>query len=186
MMTLWLTVEEVRPQAEESWLYVSSAQVAYYPRTEALRLEWQGGVYPALRVEPTQSGWRALFHVRSRAPVSLHIDEAIPADESLRLSGPASGVAGERVICHRVNRAGETLWHLGNELAGGADPYLYILALFAANRELLQNDPHGLRVGDQLRCPTQDEFSPFLTMLPDERKQMYQRLLAYGERLKRR
>ncbi len=186
MMSMWLTVEEVRPQAEESWLHVRTSDVAYYPRAEALQLAWQGGMYPALRVEATQSGWRALFHVRGRAPVRLYIDERIPADNAIKPSGADTVLTGGRAICYSVSRAGETLWHVATELAGGSDPYLYILALFAANRELLQNDPRGLRIGDRLRCPTQNEFSPFLAMLPEQRKQTYQRLLAYGERLKRR
>ncbi len=186
MMTLWLTIDDVRPQAEESWLYVRTSEMARYPRTDALRLEWQGAAYSALRVEATQTGWRALFHVRARPPARLYIDEQMPADEAVTPWHNTGPQEEPRVICHRVSHAGDTLWRVGKQLAGEGDPYLFVLALFAANRELLQNDPQGLRVGDQLRCPTQNEFSAFISMLPDQRKHTYQRLLAYGERLKRR
>ncbi len=180
MFGAWLSSTDVRPLAEESWVYLDAAQVAYTPQPQAFQLQWQGGQYSGERVEKTERGWRILFHVRAAAPVQLHLDESIspaPAMIPATESAPA--------ICHTVLRHGETLWNVGRQLAGDQDPYLFVLALFAANRELLDNNPDELRLGDELRCPKPAEFSAFAQLPQQERRIMYRRLTAYGERLKR-
>ena len=89
------------------------------------------------------------------------------------------------VVGYKVGRGGEARWGVGRELAGDQDPYLFVLALFAANRELLDNNPDELRLGDELRCPQTQEFAAFASMPQSERRAVYRRLTAYGERLKR-
>ncbi len=179
IFSVWISAQYVRPQAEESWVTLPVSQLNYRPQLQALQLSLDGSTYIAQRVERTEKGWRALFHVRTTAPVQIYLDESIPPDTSSAAQAP-----GE-LVCHRVTRSGETLWHVGHELAGSGDPYLFVLALFAANRELLDNNPDELRIGDELRCPGAREFAYFDQMPETERRATYKRLLAYGERLKR-
>lgn len=182
LFCLLLTITELKPVADETWVYVSPAQLAFVPAQEAVTMTWFGKSYPSLEVKATDNGgWRSRFHVRARAPVAITID--------VNYRNPASGGKPPLSVhtpCFTVTRPGETLWHAGTLLAGGREPYLYVLALFAANRELLQNDPQGLRVGDALMCPTEQEFTPFVSMSALERKNTYQRLMRYGERITRR
>lgn len=180
MFAAWINSSDVRPLAEESWVYLDSAQVAYTPQPQALQLQWQGGQYPGERVEKTERGWRVLFHVRASGPVQLRLDESISPASSMSLPTPTTPA-----ICHTVHRRGETLWSVGRQLAGDQDPYLFVLALFAANRELLDNNPDELRLGDELVCPKPAEFSAFAQLPQQERRVLYRRLTAYGERLKR-
>ena len=179
MFTAWISSADVRPLAEESWVRLDEAQLGYAPQPQALRLERNGQSYPAERVEKIEQGWRVLFHVRVSAPVQLYLDESLPPDHLATADTPSPAV------CHKVSRQGETLWGVGRELAGDQDPYLFVLALFAANRELLDNNPDELRLGDELRCPQTQEFAAFASMPQSERRAVYRRLTAYGERLKR-
>lgn len=179
IFTAWLSAQDVRPQAEESWVTISAQQLRYRPQPGALQLAWNGASYPAQRVERHEQGWRALFHVRANAPARIYLDESIAPDTtSMERTDGA-------LVCHRVMRPGETLWHVGQQLAGNGDPYLFVLALFAANRELLDNNPDELRIGDELRCPWAKEFAFFDQMAETDRRATYKRLIAYGERLKR-
>ena len=61
-----------------------------------------------------------------------------------------------------------------------ADPYLYVLALFAANRELLDNNPDELRIGDQLHCPRNEDLAQLGMLSQQQRQALYQRLVGYG------
>ena len=180
MFAAWLNSSDVRSLAEESWVYLDSTQVAYAAQPQAFQLQWQGGQYPGERVQKTERGWRVLFHVRAAAPVQLHFDESIAPEQAM-----TSATESAPAICHTVVRHGETLWNVGRQLAGDQDPYLFVLALFAANRELLDNNPDELRLGDELRCPKPAEFSAFAQLPQQERRLLYRRLTAYGERLKR-
>jgi hypothetical protein len=179
IVAAWISTHDVRPLAEESWVTLPVSQLNYAPQPQALRLAWYGDMYDAQRVEQTARGWRALFHVRVSGPVQVYLDESVPA------AAPDLMVKSGTLVCHRVTKAGETLWHVGQQLAGDNDPYLFVLALFAANRDTLDNNPDELRIGDELRCPKEQEFAVFSQMLPAERRATYRRLLAYGERLKR-
>ena len=179
VFSVWISAQDVRPQAEESWVTLPVGQVNYRPQPQALQLSRDGSTYVAQRVERSEKGWRALFHVRATAPAQIYLDESIPPD-AISTDQPLGAL-----VCHRVMRPGETLWHVGQQLAGGGDPYLFVLALFAANRELLDNNPDELRIGDELRCPGAQEFAFFDQMPETERRATYKRLLAYGERLKR-
>ncbi len=179
MFTAWMSSADVRPLAEESWVRLDEAQLGYAPQPQALRLERDGQSYPAERVEKIEQGWRVLFHVRVSAPLQIYLDESLPPDHLATADTPSPAV------CHKVSRQGETLWGVGRELAGDQDPYLFVLALFAANRELLDNNPDGLRLGDELCCPQTEEFAAFASMPQSERRAVYRRLTAYGERLKR-
>lgn len=182
-----LGVQGYQPLAEQTWITVSQASLAYPPAKEALLLEWQGQRLAAQRVEQTAEGWRILFHERLRPPFELYLDEMLPP---VPLPAPAPVLNPDPprpVVCHSVTRGGETLWGIGQALAqlDGSDPYLQVLALFASNRELLGNDPDGLRVGDRLRCPDGHIVAYFAAMSPMERRQTYRRLEAYGQRLSR-
>ena len=46
MFAAWLNSSDVRPLAEESWVYLDSTQVAYAPQPQAFQLQWQGGSTP--------------------------------------------------------------------------------------------------------------------------------------------
>lgn len=180
-----LSVQGYQPMAEQTWITVGQASLAYPPASDALTLEWQGERLPAQRVEQTEDGWRILFHERVRPPFVLYLDETLPPGP-LVVVKPLQ-VRQAPVVCHSVTRKGETLWGIGQALAqlDGSDPYLQVLALFASNRELLGNDPDGLRIGDRLRCPDGPTLAYFAAMSPLERRQTYRRLEAYGQRLTR-
>lgn len=177
LFCLWLTLSDMKPVADETWVIVSPGRTQFVPATEAVTLSWFGKSYLPEEIKATaDGGWMGRFHVRLQPPVRINIDTS-------RIATTPSQPEHRR--CVLVTRAGETLWHTGTMLSGGQEPYLFVLALFAANRELLQNDPKGLRVGDELACPVERDFAPFIAMTVPERKKLYQRLLGYGERINR-
>ncbi|MGL5039706.1 MAG: hypothetical protein ACRC6D_06250 [Aeromonas sp.] len=83
---------------------------------------------------------------------------------------------GEHTICHRVV-AGETLWHISNELslAHGEDIYSYLLALVAVNPKHLNN---GIKVktGEGLYCPNAQTLARFNTLSPGQRHKQFEQL----------
>jgi hypothetical protein len=180
LFCLWLTISDVKPVADETWVVVSPGRTQSVPAARTVTLSWFGKSYPPEEIKATaDGGWMARFHVRVQPPVQVNIDEHDRGQHVTPSPQPEHGP------CFLVTRAGQTLWHTGTQLSGGQEPYLFVLALFAANRELLQNDPNGLRVGDELTCPKDQDFAPFITMTVPERKKLYQRLLGYGERINR-
>lgn len=180
LFCLWLTVSDVKPVADETWVVISPGRTQSVPLPEAVTLTWFEKSYPPEEIKATaDGGWMARFHVRVQPPVRININEQAARRVVAQNSQPGQS------RCFLVTRAGETLWHTGTMLSGGQEPYLFVLALFAANRELLQNDPKGLRVGDALACPVERDFAPFVAMTVPERKKLYQRLLGYGERINR-
>lgn len=74
---------------------------------------------------------------------------------------------------------------MGRELAGDQDPiYLFLLCL----PQIVSCSitiPMSCTFGDELRCPQTQEFAAFASMPQSERRAVYRRLTAYGERLKR-
>ncbi len=180
LFCLWLTVSDVKPVADETWVVFSPGLTQVVPASGDVILSWLGKSYPPEEIKATaDGGWMARFHVRVQPPVRINIDEHGASPIAATASQPGQG------RCFLVTKAGETLWHTGYMLSGGQEPYLFVLALFGANRELLQNDPKGLRVGDTLACPTEQDFAPFVAMTVPERKKLYQRLLGYGEHINR-
>ena len=180
-MMLWLASVQIKPIAEETWVTIPEASVAYRPQAAALTLYWQGEAYPAEQVDRVDSGWRAKFHIRADQSARLKFDETLPADNSA--SVPATP---EATHCYQVKSARDTLWRIGSQLAGpGQDPYLFVLALFAANRELLDNNPRNLRIGLVLQCPAVEQLASLSAMSVDQRRTMFRRLMGYAERLSR-
>ncbi len=183
---LLLGIQDYQPLAEQTWVTLSQSQLAYPPAREALTLEWQGQRLVAQQIESTTDGWRILFHERVRPPFRLYLDETLPAGPQVAAPSPPPVRQGP-VICHSVTRRGETLWGISQAQARlhGRDPYVQMLALFASNRELLGNDPGGVRVGDKLRCPDGPTLAHFSALSEAERRETYRRLEAYGRRLRR-
>lgn len=181
-MMLWLASVQIQPIAEETWVTIPEASIAYQPQAAALNLFWQGEQYPAEQVDRVERGWRAKFHVRADQTARLQFDDTLPADNSQSARSTSQGPTA----CYRVQGARDTLWRIGNQLAGpGQDPYLYVLALFAANRDVLDNNPRNLRVGLVLQCPTVEHMARLSAMSPNERRVMFHRLMGYAERLSR-
>lgn len=181
-MMLWLASVQIKPIAEETWVTIPEASIAYRPQPAALTLFWQGENYPAEQVDRVDSGWRAKFHIRADQTARLQFDDTLPADNSTTMQTTSQSPA----MCYRVQSARDTLWRIGNQLTGpGQDPYLFVLALFAANRDLLDNNPRNVRIGLALQCPSVEHLARLSAMSVDERRTMFRRLMGYAERLSR-
>ena len=172
----------VQPVADESWIRLPQASLPAGLAPTSVVLSWAGQRYPAHSLALREGRWLVKFHVRAQGQARVEINPV----EGLNLV-PASAAQGASDVCHVVTRQGETLWHVGSALAGThADPYLYVLALFAANRELLDNNPDELRIGDQLHCPRNEDLAQLGMLSQQQRQALYQRLVGYGRRLSRR
>lgn len=177
--------------ADETWIRIPVHMVSGSPPAATIHLLWQGKTYPAESVVLREGLWLARFHVQARGQVQLSLDDS----GSAAMVEPRLGVATEvsdvsennnDTVCHSVTQPGETLWRIGSQLAGpNGDPYLYILALFAANREQLDNNPDELRIGDRLYCPQPQALLQLARLSQQERKLLYRRLVGYGHRLSR-
>ncbi|WP_409422987.1 hypothetical protein ABHF91_08285 [Pseudaeromonas sp. ZJS20] len=181
---LLLPIQQQGVMAEQSWVTVDRAALPYAPQTQALSLFTQDSSVQPLAVEATDSGWRILFRERIRGPVTLYLDESVPpaAEPPIAATALSSGPS----VCYRVRHSSDTLWRAGQSLTTpGGDPYLMVLALFASNKERLGNDPDGLRIGDELLCPSAEVLGHFTAMDAQARRSLYRRLEAYGRRLHR-
>ncbi|GAA4493070.1 hypothetical protein [Pseudaeromonas paramecii] len=181
---LLLPIQQQGVMAEQSWVTVSRSALPYAPQPQALSLFTDNSSLQPLEVQATDTGWRILFRERIRGPVNLYLDEAVPP--AVEAPKAAPNASRGPAVCYRVTRSSDTLWRAGQSLTvAGEDPYLMVLALFASNKERLGNDPDGLRLGDELLCPSAEVLSYFTNMDTPTRRNLYRRLEAYGRRLQR-
>lgn len=179
-----LPIEQQGIMAEQTWVTVNRSALPYAPEPAALSLFTDNRSLQPLEVQATDTGWRMLFRERIRGPIRLYLDESLPPAPTP--PQPAADASAAPALCYRVTRPGDTLWHAGQSLtAAGQDPYLMVLALFASNKERLGHDPDGLRLGDELACPSAEVLAQLAALDAEARRQLYRRLEAYGRRLQR-